>query len=78
MSETRHAFITPGISQDAFLEMAAKRTSDDPDLVYYLHAHKHFPLDVMQCNQRCQIVQSGKATFVTHSDDANPQAPRVS
>lgn len=76
MSE-RHVYITPGISREAFNTAAYKATSEDEDLIYYLHEHRHDPYGYLECNQDCTIIEMGKlrrVVDITHTDDANATA----
>lgn len=73
----RHSFIVAGIFREAFQEIAVRATVEDDTLSWYLHAHNHDPYGAAECNERCQVVRSGKVEYVTHSDVANPQRVRV-
>ena len=72
MIEERHSYICTGISKEAFMDMAVRRTNADPDLRWYLHAH---PYSDNTCNEGCQLVQNGiVATNVTQMDVASGPA----
>lgn len=77
MSE-RHTFVSAGIYREAFQDAGVRLTTEDPDLEYYIHAHKYEPHRAFKCNDRCQVVRTGKVEFVTRSDAANAPSDRVS
>lgn len=73
MSE-RHVFIQPGISREAFTTAGIKATTEDSDLIYLVHEHRHDPFGDIPCNDRCTVIKSGivatNATAITLLDDA--------
>lgn len=66
----RHSFILPGVSREAFQDLAVRHTTDDDTLVWYLHQHSHDPYGGIPCNERCQVIRSGEVKFVTQMDEA--------
>lgn len=77
MPSERHTFIIPGVSREAYQDVAVRATVEDSDLAYYLHGHPFDPFHQTPCNDRCQVVRNGNVEFVTQMADANPAEPRV-
>lgn len=63
MSE-RHAYITKGISREAFQALGQKLTMEDLDLTYFVHGHSYQPFDsTIKCradDSGCQLISQGK------------------
>lgn len=76
MSE-RHVFIQPGISREAFTTTGIKATTEDHELTYRVHEHRHDPHGDIPCNDRCTLIQRGivvtNARAITLLDDADAQ-----
>jgi hypothetical protein len=66
----RHTYIVPGISREAFQDVGVQATIKDSSLSYFLHAHPYDPFGRTPCNDKCQIIRTGKVEYVTRSDAA--------